>query len=128
MSKTAKARIKHAVKTSTAWAAANPVLLNGEIGIEAATSTHNAYAKVGDGESTFSALPYLSNPDLEETAEYLQEQIDNINGVLVVQIVREDGGVINLKETNLNVAHIHVGTTAPENRGVIWIKPQEEEE
>lgn len=125
MSKTAKARIMHAVKTGIDWTKKHFVLLKGEIGIE--TTDNGVYAKVGDGESGFSALPYLSNPVLEQTAEYLQEQIDNINGVPVVQIVREDGGVIYLKETNLNVEHVYVSTDAPENRGVIWIKPQEDE-
>ena len=126
MPKTANARIKHAVANDTVWAAANPVLLKGEIGIEAAVSASKFYAKVGDGERGFSSLPYLTNPVLEQTAIDLQTQIDNINGVPVVQITREDGGVIYLKETNLNVEHIFVGDTQPTGKFVMWIKPQEE--
>ena len=98
------------------------ILLEGE----AAVSASKFYAKVGDGERGFSSLPYLTNPVLEQTAIDLQTQIDNINGVPVVQITREDGGVIYLKETNLNVEHIFVGDTQPTGKFVMWIKPQEE--
>ena len=60
-----------------------------------------------------------------EVTTDLQTQIDNINGVPVVQIARADGGVLYLKETNVNVEHVFVGTTQPTGRWLIWISPQE---
>jgi hypothetical protein len=48
------ARIRLRRDTAANWTAANPVLLNGEIGIE----TDTRRFKIGNGSSTWSALPY----------------------------------------------------------------------
>lgn len=48
------ARLRSRRDTAANWTAANPVLLNGELGIE----TDTRRIKVGDGSSTWTALPY----------------------------------------------------------------------
>ena len=48
------ARVRPRRDTAANWAAANPVLLNGELGIE----TDTRRFKVGDGSSTWTTLPY----------------------------------------------------------------------
>jgi putative sterol carrier protein len=53
------ARQRQLVGSSAAWVANNIVLGNGEIGVEVVTSS-DVRMKVGDGTSTFSALPYAS--------------------------------------------------------------------
>lgn len=55
----------------------------------------------------------------------LQTQIDNINGIPVVQIIKEDGSVLYMKETNVDVKHLIVSNTTPTGRWVIWVKPEE---
>lgn len=48
-------RLKSAVKTSSEWAASNPILLKGEV---AYTSDNGYRYKVGNGTSTWALLPY----------------------------------------------------------------------
>ena len=56
MSKELSARIKNKIDTSANWATNNPVLLNGEFGIESDTKK----MKVGDGSSHWNDLTYIS--------------------------------------------------------------------
>lgn len=53
------ARQRQLIGSTAAWAANNIILGSGEIGIEVVTSS-DVRMKVGDGTSTFSALPYAS--------------------------------------------------------------------
>lgn len=53
------ARQRQLIGTSAVWAANNIVLGNGEIGVEV-VSTSDVRIKIGNGTSTFSALPYAS--------------------------------------------------------------------
>lgn len=55
MSKELSARIKNKIDTSSNWATNNPVLLNGEIGIESDTNK----IKVGNGTSRWNDLGYI---------------------------------------------------------------------
>ena len=53
------ARQRQLIGSTAAWAANNIVLGNGEIGVEAVSGS-DVRIKIGDGTSTFSALPYAS--------------------------------------------------------------------
>jgi hypothetical protein len=53
---TIPARIVFRRDTATAWTTANPVLLNGELGLE----TDTRKLKIGDGASTWGSLAYYS--------------------------------------------------------------------
>lgn len=54
MSKTIQSRIQHSVYTAAVLKAKNPVLLKGEVVYESDTRKH----KVGDGSTSWNALPY----------------------------------------------------------------------
>lgn len=54
------ARMRQLIGSTADWAANNIVLASGEFGIEVVTSS-DVRLKVGDGTSTFSALPYASS-------------------------------------------------------------------
>lgn len=56
--------------TSTNWAASDPVLFKGEVGIETDTNK----IKIGDGAKTWSALPYANAYSL---ADLNLDQVDN---------------------------------------------------
>ena len=55
------ARMRGLIGTTADWAANNIVLLNGEVGAEVVSGTETRL-KVGNGTSTWSALPYASGP------------------------------------------------------------------
>lgn len=59
-----KTRILLRNDVATAWTTANPVLMKGEIGIETDTNKF----KIGDGTTTWSALPYVGT-DIEIVGE-----------------------------------------------------------
>lgn len=52
---------KNRVDTSSGWQNKNPILEKGELGIESDTN----YIKVGDGNSTWNSLIYITNPDIK---------------------------------------------------------------
>ncbi len=56
-----KVRIKHKYDTKENWAANNPVLNVGEIGIEATNDKNTVKLKIGDGITAWSSLPYFEN-------------------------------------------------------------------
>ena len=56
MSKELSVRIRNKIDTSANWATNNPVLLNGEIGIESDTNK----IKVGNGTTNWNNLEYIS--------------------------------------------------------------------
>lgn len=53
---------KNRVDTSSSWQNKNPILEKGELGIESDTN----YIKVGDGETTWNSLPYVSSPSADD--------------------------------------------------------------
>ena len=66
-------RIQWKKDTSANWTQNNPVLLNGEIAI-VVTNAGETRFKVGDGTSSYTALPFQD--------EFLQNEITNINNDL----------------------------------------------
>lgn len=67
--KTFNARIKNKRDTSANWTAQDPVLLNGEI-IAVDTASGETRFKVGDGEKTFTQLPYTDENVLSKIKNY----------------------------------------------------------
>ena len=67
--KTFNARIKNKRDTSANWTAQDPVLLNGEI-IAVDTASGETRFKVGDGEKTFTQLPYTDENVLSKIKTY----------------------------------------------------------
>ena len=61
MSKTIQSRIQHPVYTAAVLKAKNPVLLKGEVVYESDTRKH----KVGDGSTSWNALPYAGGGNFE---------------------------------------------------------------
>jgi hypothetical protein len=55
---TVSARIKCKIDTAANWTTNDPVLLNGEMGVE--SDTH--FFKVGDGTTAWSNLAYMTAP------------------------------------------------------------------
>lgn len=52
---------KNRVDTSSSWQNKNPILEKGELGIESDTN----YIKIGDGETTWNSLSYVSSPSAD---------------------------------------------------------------
>lgn len=79
MSKTLYTRIKHAYKLSTEWTQNNPILLEGELGIESDTKKF----KFGDGTSTWTELEYSSfdNTNITELQEQITENTNDITSL-----------------------------------------------
>lgn len=73
------ARIQLLIDTTENWQAANPILLNGEIGLEIKTGGEIAF-KVGNGTTAWNSLEYAVFTPSEVVAmrDELQAQIDNI--------------------------------------------------
>jgi len=68
-------RIQLRNDSASAWASANPVLLEGEIGIEI-DSTRNRI-KIGDGSTAWNDLPYFLDAREEEVGDY-QDFLDGL--------------------------------------------------
>ena len=73
------ARIQLLIDTTANWQAANPILLNGEIGLEIKSNNEIAF-KAGDGVTAWNLLGYVSftPSEVEAIRDELQAQIDNI--------------------------------------------------
>jgi hypothetical protein len=69
-------RIQLRRDTATNWSTSNPVLLEGELGIEL-DSTRNRI-KIGDGSTAWNDLPYFLDAREEEVGDY-QDFIDGLN-------------------------------------------------
>ena len=69
-------RIQLRRDTATNWSTSNPVLLEGELGIEL-DSTRNRI-KIGDGVTAWNSLPYFLDAREEEVGDY-QDFIDGLN-------------------------------------------------
>lgn len=78
--------------TNENWTKHNPVLAQGELGVDVTSNL----IKLGDGEKTWNELDYYSNSDNEDTLSY--EELENkpyINGVeLTGNVTLEDLGII----------------------------------
>ncbi len=62
MPKTVKGSIKFSLQPKSVWAAQNPTLPAGAIGFEISDDGSAVYGKVGDGQTGYNSLPYLSYP------------------------------------------------------------------
>lgn len=69
-------RIKNKIDTAANWVASNPILLNGELGIESDTGRF----KFGDGSTEWIKTPYANRADtIEEygiTDAYTKTEVD----------------------------------------------------
>lgn len=83
MAENVKTRILLRSDIASAWTAANPVLLKGEVGIEYNPAVAPAEGrvikiKIGDGTTAWNALGYVADYDASITA--INEQITTLNG------------------------------------------------
>jgi hypothetical protein len=106
-------------KTAIQWAAANPVLLNGEPGVE----TDTGFCKIGDGLTAWNALPYLTQlgvPGPHAGTHYF-------SGTDEVDIKQLDGfptsssPVRFLREDRTWSVPIAGGGSAPVNSDFVWV-------
>lgn len=70
MSKQINSRLQNKIDTTENWESNNPVLLNGEIGIEK-LSDGNKKIKIGDGENSWSNLPYVEGDSSASSDEFV---------------------------------------------------------
>ena len=64
--------------------------------------------------------------DTTNTAiDVLTDAVDLLNGqtVPIIQILKEDGTVVWLKDTNVNIQKFVVATDEPAAKNLIWIRP-----
>jgi hypothetical protein len=97
-------RIKSRRDSKIQWEAINPILLEGELGIEKGTEPK---VKVGNGIDTWNDLPYLTNQaDLQEAIDIINSEIGGIDGrlVLVEGKIIEIEGDISLVESDITDA------------------------
>ena len=57
MTKTVKAQLKCRHDTAASWTVKNPVLLDGELGVE----TDTTFFKIGDGATAWTSLKYVTS-------------------------------------------------------------------
>jgi len=69
-------RIQLRNDSATNWSTANPVLLEGEIGIEIDANRNRI--KIGDGVTAWNSLPYFLDAREEEVGDY-QDFLDGLN-------------------------------------------------
>jgi hypothetical protein len=68
-------RIQLRRDTATNWASENPVLLEGELGIELDSNRNRI--KIGDGSTAWNSLPYFLDAREEEVGDY-QDFLDGL--------------------------------------------------
>ena len=89
--KTFNARIKNKRDTSANWTTQDPVLLNGEI-IAVDTASGETRFKVGDGEKTFTQLPYTDENVLSKIKNYTAGDGISISDTGVISSTGGGGG------------------------------------
>lgn len=78
--------------SSSEWSSANPVLMNGEVGIEVIDSDNHYNFKVGDGRTRFSELPTIFN-NLPKATNY------KLGGVIIGSGINvSSSGVISVSD------------------------------
>lgn len=87
-------RIQSKKDTTENWESINPVLLDGETGIEE-TTDGNFKIKIGDGEKTWSLLPYIKSDTIEDLSKYITksgaEMDENASIKFGTQLVLQKG-------------------------------------
>ena len=103
MAKTVKAQLKCRHDTAANWTAKNPVLLEGELGVE----TDTTFFKIGDGATAWTSLKYVTS----KSAVY-----DNSGNVIADT---------DAKKTEVTVKWVKVDGAAsplvPDSSGVVTI-------
>jgi hypothetical protein len=97
-------RIQLRRDTAANWSSVNPILGNGEMGVE----TDTLKIKVGNGTSTWSARPYINvlPSELEELAQ------DSVNSVLIAGI-----GIDKVYDDANNTLTLDIDSTVTTNSG-----------
>ena len=116
MSKNMNVQVLHVTKTTAEWASETSVIKKGLLCIEF-TSNGGTKAKIGDGNNSYSNLPYLQDGSFTISSYYTKEETDGI----VSDAIRALGNIITIKgvvgsagslpTTNNNVGDLYfVGT------------------
>ena len=65
------------------------------------------------------------NDTTNAAIDVLADAVDLLNGqtVPIIQILKQDGTVVWLKDTNVNIQKFVVATDEPVAKNLIWIKP-----
>ena len=114
--KQVNARIKHIYKTTAEWENANSlVLLSGEVGYEQKTDGA-IFAKVGDGETPWGSLPYIS-ARCAETAIVISSNAPADEEAIWFKVATDTQLSYSVKITEGVVS-----STTPTNPNVIWFK------
>lgn len=95
--------------TGAAWAAANPVLASGEIGL----NTTNGRLKVGDGVTAWNSLTYASGQTADEVVAAINASAEVINDANIAPTIARDTEVassISAHSSEQNVHHSEVHT------------------
>lgn len=95
-------RIQNRRGTTAAWGAANPVLFLGEFGVEL-TSSDDVKVKVGDGETSWNNLPYISS-DVDLSAYYTSTQT---NSAITAAITSAAATINTALSGKSNTDHTH---------------------
>jgi hypothetical protein len=95
-------RIQNRRGTTAAWGAANPVLFLGEFGVEL-TSSDDIKVKVGDGETSWDDLPYISS-DVDLSAYYTSTQT---NSAITAAITSAAATINTALSGKSNIDHTH---------------------
>jgi hypothetical protein len=95
-------RIQNRRGTSAAWQAANPVLYLGELGVEL-TSSDTVKVKVGDGETAWNSLPYISS-DVDLSSYYTSTQT---NSAITSAITAAAGTINAALSGKSDITHTH---------------------
>ena len=120
-----KTRIQLKYDTLASWTTNNPVLLKGEIAIVAipkdasamqvtGTTPPEILFKIGDGTSTFSALPYASSKaaDVYAWAKAASKPTYNANEIKVPDGMLKDASVGNVLNSHIGATNPHSVTAA----------------
>lgn len=70
--------------TTAGWNSTNPVLLNGEIGIEI-DARGGVWVKVGDGQKTWSSLPYANANEAKQARALVSEDLGSLAGKTITE-------------------------------------------
>lgn len=98
-------------KLASEWTA-NEVLLAGEIGIE--KDTHKF--KVGDGTTTWGALPYSADPTVQNLVDSLTSRLDTAEGTLTNYGQRLDTAESNITSQGTRLTTAEGAIEAAEGR------------
>ena len=109
--KTLSVKVLQVVKTTAQWKAISKPLDNGLLGIET-TVTGEVHAKVGNGTDQWTALPYVTDPTVDEKITAAIEALGPISKVKGTVATKDD--LENVENPQQGDVYF-VGTNDPEN-------------